>query len=268
MRYEPFGSERVRAQTVVFASIRAAHDFARAKSSCRSCGLRDTGWPRRERRGFARSTGSPSATCQVRLPGAAYGSHRPHRRHGIPSGRGPRRPLAGHGNVLLTERGVAPACVHLAAFTPVWGQETGFPAPRSSQLAASSALPSDPAVAGGSQSACGATDVCAGCEPLKLRRRQQRRDGPVRRGPRHGDCYGALRPASPTLDLVKGRRSLGRAHPPTLARRSCFAAKFQKAGFKVLPRFSGRDLALCGPLLPHIIPLERWMTCGPGRAFF
>ncbi|MEP7228321.1 MAG: 4Fe-4S dicluster domain-containing protein, partial [Gemmatimonadales bacterium] len=156
-----------------------------------------------------------------------------------------------------------------AAFTPeLAAKETGLPAATIEQLAREfgAARPSL-AVAGGvgSQHA-GATEVCAAVNILNYVAGNIGETVRFGADLDTGDGYGALQALLTTLDAGQVDVVIVHEANPayTLPRSSGFAAKFQKAGFKVsTSMYLDETSALCDLLLPQHHPLERWDDLRP-----
>ena len=278
-RYETFGSEPLRAanRQVFGLDQVAAYDFARAKYIVSfGADFLDTGLASMENaRGFARSHGFAErdvAKFVYLAPRMDLTGLNADQWHPIRPGSEAALALA-MANLLLGERGArgegAGLRAALAAFTPeMAAQETGLPVATIQQLAREfgAARPSL-AVAGGvgSQHA-GATEVCAAVNILNYVAGNIGETVRFGADLDTGDGYGALQTLLAALDAGQVDVAIVHEANPayTLPRTSGFAAKFQKAGFKVsTSMYLDETSALCDLLLPQHHPLERWDDLRP-----
>ncbi len=277
-----FGSEPLRAanRQVFGLDQVAAHDFARAKYIVSfGADFLDTGLASIENaRGFARSHGFAErdvAKFVYLAPRMDLTGLNADQWHAIRPGSEAALALA-MANVLLGERDARPersegAALRgtLGAFTPeMAAEETGLPAATIEQLAREfgAARPSL-AVAGGvgSQHAA-ATEVCAAVNILNYVAGNIGETVRFGADLDTGDGYGALQSLLTALDAGQVDVVIVHEANPayTLPRASGFAAKFQKAGFKVsTSMYLDETSALCDLLLPQHHPLERWDDLRP-----
>ena len=275
-RYQPFDSEPSRAanRQVFGIDQLAAHDFGRAKYILSfGADFLDTGLGSIEHaRGFARSHGfsqrevAPFVYLAPRMN--LTGLNADHW-HAIRPGTEAALALA-MANVLLGQQGgSAPLKGALAGFTPAMAAaETGLDAATIERLAREfgAARPSL-AIAGGAGSQhAGATEVCAAVNILNHVAGNVGETVRFGADLDSGDGYGALQPVLAALD--GGGVALALVHDAnpayTLPRSSGFAARFQKAGFKVsTSMYLDETAALCDLLLPQHHALERWDDLRP-----
>ena len=275
-RYETFGSEPVRAanRQVFGLDQVAALDFARAKYIVSfGTDFLDTGLASIENaRGFASSHGFAErdvAKFVYLAPRMDLTGLNADQWHPINPGSEAVLALA-MANVLLAERGGASGLRGtLGGFTPeMAAQETGLPAATIQRLAREfgEARPSL-AVAGGvgSQHA-GATEVCAAVNILNYVAGNIGETVRFGADLDTGDGYGAIQALLTALDAGQVDVAIVHEANPayTLPRTSGFAAKFQKAGFKVsTSMYLDETSSLCDLLLPQHHPLERWDDLRP-----
>ena len=278
-RYEAFASEPLRAanRQVFGLDQLAAHDFARAKYIVSfGADFLDTGLGAIEHaRGFAQAhgfAGGDVAKFVYIAPRMDLTGLNADRWHSIRPGSEAALALA-MANVLLAGRtqpgaggGLRGA---LASFTPEMAAgETGLPAATIEQLAREfgAARPSL-AIAGGPASQhAGAVEVCAAVNILNFVA------GNVGETVRFGadldsaEGYGALHDVLTAMD--GGQVAVVMVHDTnpayTLPSSSGFAARFQKAAFRVsTSMYLDETAALCDLLLPQHHPLERWDDLRP-----
>ncbi len=275
-RYETFASEPLRAANRQIFGIDqlAAHDFAAAKYIVSfGADFLDTGPASIEHaRGFARShgfAGRDVAKFVYIAPRMDLTGLNADQWHSIRPGTEAALALA-MANVLLTERGGGSALRGaLAAFTPeMAADETGLPAATIQQLAREfgAARPSL-AIAGGPGSQhAGATEVCAAVNILNFVAGNIGQTVRFGADLESGDGYAALQAVLTALD--QGQVAVAIVHDAnpayTLPKAGGFAAKFQKAAFKVsTSMYLDETAALCDLLLPQHHPLERWDDLRP-----
>jgi len=276
VRYEAFASEPVRAanRQVFGIDQLAAHDFARAKYIVSfGADFLDTGRGSIEHaRGFARAHGFSErdvARFVYLAPRMNLTGLNADQWHAIRPGSEAALALA-MANILLTQSGAGSALRGtLAAFTPeMAASETGLSAATIQQLARSfgAARPSL-AIAGdiGSQHA-GATEVCAAVNILNYVAGNLGQTVLFGSDLDSGEGYGALQPVLAALD--GGQVAVAMVHDAnpayTLPKSSGFAARFQKAAFKVsTSMYLDETAALCDLLLPEHHALERWDDLRP-----
>lgn len=279
VRYETFGSEPVRAanRQVFGLDQVAAYDFGRAKYIVSfGADFLDTGPASIENaRGFARSHGFADrdvAKFVYLAPRMDLTGLNADEWHPIRPGSEAALALA-MASLLLGERGArgegAALRGALASFTPeMAAQETGLPVATIQQLAREfgAARPSL-AVAGGvgSQHA-GATEVCAAVNILNYAAGNIGETVRFGADLDTGDGYGALQSLLAALDAGQVEVAIVHEANPayTLPRTSGFAAKFQKAAFKVsTSMYLDETSTLCDLLLPQHHALERWDDLRP-----
>jgi anaerobic selenocysteine-containing dehydrogenase/Fe-S-cluster-containing dehydrogenase component len=275
-RYEAFANEPLRAanRQVFGIDQLATHDFARAKYIVSfGADFLDTGLGSIENaRGFARSHGFANrdvAKFVYLAPRMDLTGLNADQWHAIRPGSEAALALA-MANVIQGERGGSSELRGtLASFTPEKAAaETGLPAATIEQLAREfgAARPSL-AIAGGAGSQhAGAAEVCAAVNILNYVA------GNLGETVRFGadidtsDGYGALQGVLSALDAGQvAVVMVNEANPAyTMPKSSGFAAKFQKAGFKVsTSMYLDETAALCDLLLPQHHPLERWDDLRP-----
>jgi anaerobic selenocysteine-containing dehydrogenase/Fe-S-cluster-containing dehydrogenase component len=274
--YQPFASEPQRAanRQVFGVDQLAAHDFARAKYIVSfGADFLDTGPGSIENaRGFAKAHGfgDGSVAPMVYLaPRMNLTGLNADRWHAIRAGSEAALALA-MANVLLGQSGGNPALRGtLAAFTPAMAAgETGLDAGTIEQLAREfgAARPSL-AIAGGAGSQhVGATQVSAAVNILNYVAGNIGQTVHFGSDLDSGEGYGALQPALAALE--SGQVAVVLVHDAnpayTLPKSSGFAAKFQKAPFKVsTSMYLDETAALCDLLLPEHHALERWDDLRP-----
>ncbi|MDQ5841354.1 MAG: molybdopterin-dependent oxidoreductase, partial [Chloroflexota bacterium] len=279
VRYETFGSEPLRAanRQVFGLDQVAAHDFARAKYIVSfGADFLDTGPASIENaRGFARSHGFADrdvAKLVYLAPRMDLTGLNADQWHPIRPGSEAALALA-MANLLLTERGVRSDAAGLrgalGAFTSeMAAQETGLPVATIQQLAREfgAARPSLAVAGGAGGQHAGATEVCAAVNILNFVAGNIGETVRFGADLDTGDGYGALQNLLTALDAGQVDVALVHEANPayTLPRSSGFAAKFQKAGFKVsTSMYLDETAALCDLLLPQHHPLERWDDLRP-----
>jgi molybdopterin-containing oxidoreductase family iron-sulfur binding subunit len=278
-RYETFGSEPLRAanRQVFGLDQVAAYDFGRAKYIVSfGADFLDTGPASIENaRGFARSHGFAErdvAKLVYLAPRMDLTGLNADQWHAIRPGSEAALALA-MANLLLGERGARGEAAGLrgalASFTAeMAAEETGLSVVTIQQLAMEfgSARPSL-AVAGGigSQHA-GATELCAAVNILNYVAGNIGETVRFGADLDTGDGYAALQSLLAALDAGGVDVAIVHEANPayTLPRSSGFAAKFQKAAFKVsTSMYLDETSALCDLLLPQHHALERWDDLRP-----
>ncbi len=276
-RYEAFASEPLRAanRQVFGVDQLAAHDFARARFIVSfGADFLDTAPAAIEHaRGFAQSHGFGGrdvARFVYIAPRMDLTGLNADRWHAIRPGSEAALALA-MANVLLAaspQRGRSLRGA-LAGFTPeMAAEETGIPAATIEQLAREfgAARPSLAIAGGPGNQHAGATEVCAAVNILNYVA------GNVGQTVRFGadldsaEGYGAIQSVLTAMD--GGQVAVAMVHDAnpayTLPRSSGFAARFQKAAFKVsTSMYLDETAALCDLLLPQHHPLERWDDLRP-----
>src|ERR687898_864845 len=274
-RYEPFASEPARAANRQVFGIDqvAAHDFGRAKYIVAfGADFLDTGLASIEhQRGFAQSHGfadrqvAPFVYIAPRMNLTGLNADR---WHAVKPGSEAALALA-MANVLAGQGGNPTLQGALAAFTPeMAATETGLPAATIQQLARDfgAARPSL-AIAGGTGTQhAGATEVAAAVNILNYVAGNIGQTISFGADLDTGEGYGALQQLLAAFD--GGQVSVALVHDANpayaLPKSSAFAAKFQKAGFKVsTSMYLDETAALCDLILPQHHALERWDDLRP-----
>jgi molybdopterin-containing oxidoreductase family iron-sulfur binding subunit len=275
-QYEPFAAEPVRAanRQIFGVDQLATHDFARAKYILSfSADFLDTGFASIEHaRGFAQSHGFADRDVAKFV----YVGHRmdltglnADQWHSIRPGSEAALALA-MANVIVAERGGnAGLRASLAAFTPEMAAvETGIAAATIQQLARefSAARPSLAIAGGVAGQHPASSEVCAAVNILNFVAGNIGETVHFGADPDSGGGYGTLQPVLRALE--GGQLAVVLVHDAnpayTLPKSSGFAAKFQKAAFKVsTSMYLDETAALCDLLLPQHHPLERWDDLRP-----
>jgi molybdopterin-containing oxidoreductase family iron-sulfur binding subunit len=275
-RYEAFASEPARAANRQIFGIDqlATYDFARAKYIVSfGSDFLDTGLGAIEHaRGFARSHGFAErdvAKFVYLAPRMDLTGLNADQWHAIRPGSEAALALA-MANVLLAERGGSPGLRGtLAPYTPeMAAAETGLTAATIEQLARKfgAARPSL-AIAGGAGSQhSGAAEVCAAVNILNYVAGNIGETVRFGADPDSAEGYAALQSVLTAID--DGQVAVAMVHDAnpayTLPKSSGFAARFQKAAFKVsTSMYLDETAALCDLLLPQHHPLERWDDLRP-----
>ncbi len=283
--YETFASEPLRAanRQVFGVDQLAAHDFSRAKYIVSfGADFLDTGLGSIEHaRGFARSHGFADrnvAKFVYIAPRMDLTGLNADRWHAVRAGSEAALALA-MANVLLRDGGgnareAAGLRGTLASFTPeMAAQETGLPAATIEQLAREfGAVRPSLAIAGGPGTQhAGATEVCAAVNILNYVAGNIGQTVRFGTDLDSGEGYGGVRALLTSLDA--GQVAVAIVHDAnpayTLPKSSRFAARFQKAAFKVsTSMYLDETASLCDLLLPQHHPLERWDDLRPRAGIY
>ncbi|HET6837399.1 MAG TPA: molybdopterin-dependent oxidoreductase [Gemmatimonadales bacterium] len=276
VRYEPFGSEPMRAanRQVFGVDQLATHDFAKARHIVSFGADFLESWPGsiEHQRGFAQSHGFNAggvAKFVYLAPRRDLTGLNADEWHPVRPGSEAALALT-MANLVLGERGGEAALRNgLASYTPeLAARETGLPAATIQRLARefAAARPSLAVAGGVGNQNAGAVELCAAVNLLNYAAGNVGQTVQFGADPEVGDGYGAL---DTLLKAVDGGQVavllVHDANPAfTLPRSSRFAERMQKVGFKVsTSMYLDETAALCDLLLPQHHALERWDDLRP-----